>query len=229
MPEEQHHHTPYAARPHAPGHMSDVRPAHHVAPAPQPVHHAQVHQPAAHHTPAVHHTPPPSPPEPKSTLPNPSILQPTPVVKMWSTRGLEYAMMAISLWISALALGWLIIELINDRNSFVALVSPVSALVVCVPVLTFFFIRLKAEESKNPLLRADPSRRRWTQLTQFLAYIVVLLGLIGLVRTLLARYGADTTYGRSFGKTVLDSVTAIIVPLIILVYYWADEHRPIKR
>ena len=205
MPEEQHH-SGYTAPHHAHSHINDVRPQHHVAPAPQPVHHVASQQTAAHHAPQHPHPAAPIPPAPKPLLPNPSILQPTPVVKMWSTKGLEYAMMSISLWISAAALAWLIIALINDRNSFVALVSPVSALAVCVPVLAFFFIRLKMAEAKNPILRADPSRRRWTQITQFLAYIVLLLGLIGLVRETLTRYGTNTAYSGSFSKTDRKSV-----------------------
>lgn len=228
MPEEQRQ-TVHTQPQHGHDHITDLRPVHSAPVHHQPQPHQIQHQQAAVHHQAQHAQAVPQPPTHKSALPTPSILQPTPVVKMWTTRGLEYAMMIISLWITAAALAWLIIALINDSNSFVALASPVSALAVAVPVFTFFFIRLKLAEARNPILRADPSRRRWTQITQFLAFAVVLLSLIGLVREAITRYASSGGYNRPFTKMVLDSVTVLCIALIILVYYWIDEHRPIKR
>lgn len=187
------------------------------SPPDQPAGQVQAGHPAAH---AAHH-------HARPVVSRPAHLQPVPVVKMWSTRGVEYAMMSLVLWVSAISLSWLLLTFINSRNSFNNLVVPVSVLIISLPITTFFFIRLKKAELKNPVLRADPSRRRWTQATQFLAFVAIIADLITLVHQLLSHYsGANAT---SIAKIILDSTVVTVIAGCLLIYYWLDEHRPIAR
>jgi len=142
---------------------------------------------------------------------------------------MEYAMMSLSLWITAAAAVWVLLNLANGSRSFDFLVVPTSALIITVPIMAFFFIRLKKAEFRDPVLRADPSRRRWTQLTQFLAFLVTIVNLIVLVYEILVRYGTNKTASHSIGKTIMDAVIVLAVAGGILVYYWLDEHRPVER
>ena len=220
MAEEQYNSGNFGAR--------EPQPAHHINdfaphPAPMPHHAAHSANPHPHaHTAAAHkpqHNPKPA------ASPISGSLRPVPTVKMFSTRGMEYAMMSLALWIVAVSLAWILMNLVNDSRSFNFLVVPTSALVVSLPIYAAFFIRLKRAEINNPKLRFDPSRRRWLQLTQFLAYIVCLVNLIILVYELLLRYGTDRTNLPSLGRVVADAGVVLLISFVLLAYYWVDEHR----
>jgi hypothetical protein len=168
--------------------------------------------------------------KPKPILPQGSPLaadgqqNPIPVVKVYSTRGVEYGMMTIVLWVLASTLAWLLINLINGSKTFDYLVVPTSALVVCVPVFGLLFLRLKKAELATPSLKYEPSKRRWSQLTQFVAFIVVLVNLIVFVYEILVRFGTDKK-SESLMKSSLTTLVILVIAGGILAYYWFEEHR----
>src|SRR5579859_1931304 len=134
-------------------------------------------------------------------LPN-AHLKPIPVVRMSSARGLEYGMMSVSLWIAAVSLAWILLDLVNGNKVFDSLVLPTAALSVCLPIYMILFFRLKRAELANPRLKVDPSRRRWSQLTQFLAFIAALVDLIIFADAILNRFGVAKPNLPALGKTI---------------------------
>ncbi len=152
--------------------------------------------------------------------------QPIAVVKVLSVRGVEYGMMTIVLWAGAITLAWIILNMLNGSKGFNYVVVPTSALIVCVPVFGWFFFRLKRAELANPSLRFDPSKRRWSQITQIIAYTAVLLNLIYFVYIVLQHTSGGS--GTSIGKALVNLLVILVIAGGILVYYWFDEHRLIK-
>lgn len=148
---------------------------------------------------------------------------PIPVVKMLSTRGVEYGMMTMVLWLVATSLAWIGLNYIHGGKGFDSVVVPVSVLIVSVPFFGFLFLRLKKAELSNPALKHEPSKRRWSQMTQFLAFFACLVNLIFFVYTIMQHFGSSKS--ESIGKAVLDLAVILIIAGGILAYYWADEHR----
>lgn len=148
---------------------------------------------------------------------------PMPVVQVLSTRGVEYTMMMLTLWLAAGSLLWVMLALFNGGNHFDVMAFPVSLLVVCVPIFAWFFLRLKKAELANPQLKLDPSKRRLTQFTQVIAFAACLFNLIAFVYLLFTKLAGHTT--PSLGKDFLNLLVILLVAGGILAYYWNDEHR----
>jgi hypothetical protein len=151
---------------------------------------------------------------------------PVAVVKVLSVRGVEYGMMTIALWIGASTLAWIALNMLNGSKGFSYVVVPTSALVVCVPIFGLLFMRLKRAELANPSLRLDPSKRRWSQITQMLAYLACLINLIFFVYTVLQHFSADKP--KPITKALINLVVILVIAGGILRYYWVDEHRSRK-
>lgn len=200
------------------------------------------HEPVLHSQPPqteptdIHLSPQPSPeanghfvsPQAAESISMPQTLddKPIPVLEVLSVRGVEYGMMTIVLWIGALTLGWVLLNMLNGSRGFNYIVVPTSALLVCVPVFAWFFLRLKKAELANPSLRFDPSKRRWSQITQILAYTIVLVNAIYFVYVMLQH--ASNSHGTSVGKSFGNLVIVLLIAGGVLAYYWHDEHRLIK-
>jgi len=171
-------------------------------------------------------TPPTLPAAPETPLSQPAPgreTAPIGVVQVLSTRGVEYTMMMLCLWLAATARLWVLLALLNGGNHFDVMAFPVSLMVVCVPVFGWFFLRLKKAELADPQLRFDPSKRRLTQFTQVIAFAACLFNLIAfvyLVFTKMAGHAAP-----SLGKSLLNLAVILLVAGGILAYYWNDEHR----
>lgn len=166
---------------------------------------------------------PPAAPLPPTIPPAAKYPDPVPVVKVYSLRGVEYGMMTIALWFAASSLAWILVNIVNGSSNFNFLVVPVSILITSVPVFGILFLRLRRAELSNPGLRLEPSKRRWSQLTQFLAFIVCLVNLTFLVYSFLQHFAND---GRnSITKAAGSSAIVLVVAGSILAYYWFDEHR----
>lgn len=148
---------------------------------------------------------------------------PVPVVKVYSVRGVEYGMMTIALWFAASSLTWVLVNIVNGSSNFDLLVIPVSILVTSIPIFSILFLRLRRAELSNPGLRLEPSKRRWSQLTQFLAFIVCLVNLTFLVYSLLQHFANDGT--NNVVKSVGSAAIILVVAGSTLAYYWFDEHR----
>jgi len=165
----------------------------------------------------------PEPPVSESQAQASSSTQPMPIVKVLSVRGVEYGMMTIALLISASTLAWVVLNMLNGSRGFDSVVVPTSALVVCLPVLVALFIRLKRAELKDFSLKLDPSKRRWSQLVQFLAFVACLINLIYFVYVILQHTSGGSV--PSIAKSLVNLVVVLVIAGGILSYYWFDEHR----
>jgi hypothetical protein len=132
-------------------------------------------------------------------------------------------MMTLALWVAAASLTGIVLSLINGNTSFNVLAFPISALVVAVVLFSLFFLRLKKAELQTPALRFDPSKRRLSQATQVVSYIVSFIALVGLVYTVVSKIGGN--YKGTLWKTLLDFVVILLVAGGIWAYYWVDEHK----
>lgn len=146
-----------------------------------------------------------------------------PVVKVLSVRGLEYLMMSISLWFGAGGLLWGVLTAINGGTSFAILALPASLALVGVLVFAGFFIRLKKAELKDPSLRLDASKRRSSQITQIVTFLVLFFNLITFVYLVFANLGGKSSV--SIGKAVINLLVVTAIAGGILAYYWVNEHR----
>lgn len=153
--------------------------------------------------------------------------QPTPVVKVLSVRGVEYFMMTIALWLSASSFVWAVLALINKSASFQVMAFPVSFLLVCLPIFAFFYLRLRRAELAAPELRFDPSKRRLSQITQILAFIVCISNMIAFIYLVLSKISGESQ--ASVGKSALNLLIVLLVAGGLLAYYWFDEHREFKK
>jgi len=172
-------------------------------------------------------TTPPSAAMPMATPSQPMVSansdQPVPVVRVLSVRGVEYGMMTIALWVTASTLAWIALNMLNGSAGFDSVVVPTSALVVCLPVFGLLFLRLKKAELANSDLRFDPSKRRWSQTTQFLTYLALLINFIYFVYAVLQHFSGGK--GPAITKSLVNLLVILVIAGGVLFYYWRDEHR----
>jgi hypothetical protein len=170
-----------------------------------------------------------TPPAPQSAQqlsnnsPSADDISPIAVVQALSVRGVEYWMMSMTLYLGAAGFLGILLALINGGISFQILSFPISLLIVCLPLFSYLFLRLKKAELANPKLKLDPSKRKLTQFTQVITFAISLFDIIGIVFAVLA-----TVAGHGFGplwKYLLNSAVVLAVAGGILAYYWIDEHR----
>jgi divalent metal cation (Fe/Co/Zn/Cd) transporter len=136
--------------------------------------------------------------------------------------GVEYVFMTISLFAAAGGLTAALLSLVNGKISFDVLAFPTALLIVSVPVFALLFLHAKRQELRSPGLRQDPSKRRSTQFTQIVSFLVCLFTLVGLVSAIFMKLG-----GQSDGplwRIALDCLVLIVVFGGMLAYYWRDEH-----
>ncbi len=191
-------------------------------PAPQPANMHSAFSPSPPHSYS-----PPEQHQPPAKLESTATDQPIPVIEVLSVRGVEYVMMTIALWIGAITLAWVVLNMLNGSRGFNYVIVPTSALVICVPVFGLFFLRLKRAELADPSLKFDPSKRRWSQITQILAYTAVLINLMYFVYIVLQHTSGGSK--TSITKALLNLVVILVVAGGVLTYYWFDEHRLIKK
>lgn len=150
-------------------------------------------------------------------------VNPSAVVQVLSPLGVEYVFMTISLFTAASGLAAALIALVNGKMDFEVLAFPTALLLVSVPIFAFLFLRAKKRELLYPTLRQDPSKRRSTQFTQIVCFIISMFTLVGLVSSVFAKMGGTSSI--SIVKVALDCVVLLVVFGGILAYYWRDEHR----
>ncbi len=204
---------------------------------------------------------PPPPPPPTEAAPTPPAspghpVSPAPVavVQSMSTRGFEYIIMFISLYISASAIGNLLHNFVNSvfadtssSNNYYSsysngdtLVSYASsALIVALPVFCWLFLRLKKAELADPTLKRDPSRRKAVHLTLVITFLIGIFKLIGYFFSLLngdgeRSYSIFSIFGFLEGSGIAanSAVANLVHTLItfaiaggIFLYYWNDQHH----
>lgn len=167
--------------------------------------------------------------------------QPVSVVQNLSVRGFEYMVMFITLLASAFSVGWLAHSFINTlfskasntydyggTDSFSTFA--VTILLVSFPIFAYMFIRLKKAELADPSLRHDSSRRKLTQLTQLVTFVVGLGYLIYFIYNLITpETGYSSSYSVDSSPSFLEQLLHMLVTMTIaggiFLYLWRDEHR----
>jgi FtsH-binding integral membrane protein len=152
----------------------------------------------------------------------PRSLESVPVVKVWSIRGVEYAIMTAMLFAVAISINWAVVALVNGSTGFVELSAPLALLIVSLPILAFFFMRLKKAELLNPQLKTESTKRRFSQVAQIVSFAVVFFALLGIVASLLAAVSGET---EGLGKTIGTAFVFVVIWGGVFSYYWANEHR----
>ena len=145
-----------------------------------------------------------------------------PVVKVWSIKGVEYAIMTFMLWAIAIAITWVVVVLINGSAGFVQLSAPLALLIVSLPIFAVFFLRLKKAELADSSLKTESTKRKFSQITQIISFIVVFFSLLAIVATILNAVGGES---ENAGKAISTGVAFVVVWSALFAYYWFDEHR----
>jgi len=185
------------------------------------------------HTPQQLGVPPVEAAMAEQTLTTANQTQPIGVVKVFSTRGVEYYFMLIALAISATALATLLLsiaqELFGGGSSTFdtgVMAFTASALIVGFPIFAFLFLRLKKAELENPRLRLDQSRRRMVQIALIGSFIIGIFSTIGYLFTFLAAAFGGSDYEVSdVGLMVADFVITLAIVGGIFTYFWLDSHK----
>ena len=228
MNQENNVHTPSGAEPSVP-----------VGPAPmqrQPSSATVQPQASQHHV--VHGTQPMSAPTPISnpvqtamptTVATPQASdmagdhrESVPVVKVWSVRGVEYAIMSFTLWAIAISITWVPVALITGSTGFIALSPPLALLLVSLPIFAFFFLRLKKAELADPKMRVESTKRRFSQITQIVSFVVCFVSLLTIVSSILAAMGGESD---NVGQTISSALVFLVVWGGLFMYYWRDERK----
>lgn len=160
--------------------------------------------------------------EPAAVLPN-SGVNPVPVVRVLSTRGVEYLMFTIMLWACAIDLGWILLALINGGADFEVLSFPIASLLVALPIFGYLLVRLKSAEFANPALRLEPSKRRLTQITQVVAFLICFFNLVAFIYLIMIKISGQFDF--PLWKMALNVLVVLGIAGGILAYYWFDEHK----
>lgn len=162
--------------------------------------------------------------------------EPISVVQNLSTRGFEYSIMFIALLASAFSLGLILHEAVNNLfasstvNSYDsygnegAYTFAMTLLLVTFPIFAVMFLRLKKAELADPGLRKDPSRKRMSHFTQFLAFAFGVGYIVYFVYSLIngvSDAGETTSLAQSFTHMLI----TVLLAGGIFTYFWRDEHR----
>jgi len=150
-------------------------------------------------------------------------VRPVPVVRVLSPLGVEYVFLTVGLFTAASGLTAALLALVNGKTDFSVLAFPTALLVVGLPVFAGLFLRIKRLELRQPGRRFDPSKRRSTQFTQIVSFLICLFTLVGVVFSIFSKLGGQSD--TSIGKTLLDGLVLLVVFGGLLAYYWRDEHR----
>jgi len=177
---------------------------------------------------------PVAPKTPSNRLGGGSPNEPIAVVSNFTTRGLEYIIMFIALAVTAVSLGLVLHNLVDNlmnvaNSSYEGVVSySTSALVVGLPIFLILFLRLKKAELTDSSLFHDPSRKRAVQLTLIVAFIVGIWKVISYIYTLLnAGNNSVSDYGTNPTLTgnLVHTVITLAIAGGIFAYYWRDSHK----
>ncbi len=173
--------------------------------------------------------------------------RPVPVVHAYSTYGMEYVIMFLSLGVAAISWGTLlhgIIDVLVKGNLGVTgeFINPyaVSALAVSFPIFAFLFLRLAGIEETHPTLLRDASRRRGMQIVLVVSFLIGLSKLIGYIYSLINTSsiaddaaGYLSFYSQTAGVSDSQSAIGDFLHLLITLaiagsifgYYWFKLHR----
>jgi hypothetical protein len=163
--------------------------------------------------------------------------EPISVVQNLSTRGFEYSIMFVSLLVSAFSLGLILHQFVNgvftepitteyaySGSEGGEYAFPATLLLVTLPIFVYMFLRLKRAELDDPALRKDPSRKRMSHFTQFLAFAFGVGYIVYFLYTLLSG-STDSNGAGSVAESFFHMLITLGIAGTIFGYFWNDEHR----
>lgn len=180
--------------------------------------------------------------KPDKPFPEGDLDHPIAVVEVYSSHGIEYLIMLISLGVVAVSLSSLlnaIVDLATTKSAGLigTLFNPYAeaALIVGFPVFAYLFLRLEAREETDTTFLADVSRRRGIQLTLIISFLIAISELIGYIGSLLSS-GSDSGSsgvfsplatpgnGSSWGVNFLHAFINLAIAGTIFGYFWYKLH-----
>lgn len=166
--------------------------------------------------------------------------EPIAVVQRYSTRGMEYSIMFISLFFGAVSLGIFLHDLL-DRYTLASpqngtflddATLPAVMAIVTLPIFVLLYIRLSRVEKSNPAVHNDSSRRHGVQLALIISFIWGIVTLVGYLYQLLTSLSGtvtpDTAVVAGTNYQLIQFMHLLITLAIaggIFAYYWIDEHK----
>ena len=160
---------------------------------------------------------------------------PLAVTEVYSTYGIEYIIMLISLAVAAVSLASVlnaVISLIGkNAGSITSLLDPYSeaSLIVSFPIFAYLFLRLEAKEEQDPTLLSDASRRRAMQVVLIASFA---LGLIALTTFLGGVFSGGSPLSAYSGSSGSSGVTNFFHTLVNVVlaggvfgFFWYKLHK----
>ncbi|MGI9027332.1 MAG: DUF5671 domain-containing protein [Candidatus Saccharimonadales bacterium] len=183
--------------------------------------------------------PPPPPPLAQPISPASNLNNPIAVMNVSTTRGIEYLIMFIALWITATAIASLLhhsVETLSGIDGIYYGIAPLAApaLIVSLPIFGYLFLRLKKAEIEEPEIRKDPSRKRAIQLTLLVTFLIGIGKIIAYLFSLINgggegggifEDGYETEYVISPIYDILHAIITLGIAGGIFVYYWRDIHK----
>jgi hypothetical protein len=201
---------------------------------------------------------PPSPPVPPKevTAPEPPAFEngvagdaehPLAVTQVYSSYGIEYLIMLISLAVLAFSLAAMLNAIVDlsatkSGGSIGSFLDPYSeaALIVSLPIFAFLFLRLEAREESHFSFLADASRRRGIQIILVVSFLFFIGELIGYIGTLLNSgsesvgsyinpLSSDYGYGAAakvpWWSDLLHAIIGLVIAGGIFAYFWYKLHK----
>jgi hypothetical protein len=132
----------------------------------------------------------------------------------------EYHIMFITLWLVVIAAFWAINGALAG-SEFSSIKFPVTAVIVCLPILGVLFSRRVKQERREPEIRRVNDRVQLIHATQSLAFLFLVIHTIYLVYQLIS--ASDSLAQQAFSW-----VCSFILFGGIFVYYWNDSKRSLK-
>lgn len=141
--------------------------------------------------------------------------------------GLEYIIMFIALWFSAISLAILL-----DANVSQLLLServdssfPSAALLVTFPIFIWLFILTQRMEQKNPLVRRDSSRLGALNITLVVTFAITIIHLITTIAVLFS--GQNSQPNSAFAQILYTLITLLIAGPIFA-YWWIQRRKDVE-
>ena len=133
---------------------------------------------------------------------------------------IAYPLLLVSLLITGVAFGSVIVLFINGVNDIAAQAVPLGLLVIGLPVTGYLMYNTARREARQPGLRHSWAKRLSAQIGQIMSFIAGLLAAAALVSALLLQLGNS---GFSLLHAVLDAGCVFLTATAIFVYYWSDN------
>ena len=129
----------------------------------------------------------------------------------------EYNMMFVTLWVVAIAMFWIVNAFLFTSDAAV-IKFPLTALLVCLPILLVLFFRIREHEHQDPELKHVSARLKLIQATQTIAFLFVIIHTIFVLYQVL-------NGSQSLAHQVISWLGTMLIFGGIFVYFWLDTHK----